>query len=246
MVFIEPLRKHSTGYVQPSAMMQHLKRWLIAAVDYFRYRRSYAQDGEDVVFLSFYEGAKHYKGFYVDVGAHHPVRFSNTLALYRRGWRGINIDPTPGSMRPFRWLRSRDINLEIAIGASSGTATFFCFNEPALNTFDPKTVETHLQNPRYHIVRTVEVTVATLAYVLDQYLPQGQAIDLLSVDVEGYDLAVLQSNDWSRYSPKFVLVEEVGFPIAHCEQSAIYRFLQDKGYALVAIMKRSLLFRRLS
>lgn len=227
-------------------MLEQFKKQLIALADYFRYRRSYAQDGEDVVFLSFYEGMKGYRGFYVDVGAHHPVRFSNTLALYRRGWRGINIDPTPGSMRPFRWLRPRDTNLELAIGRHSGKARFFCFNEPALNTFDEHTAHIHLQNPRYSVTKTIEVTVEPLADVLRKYLPSGQKIDLLSVDVEGFDLQVLQSNDWSLYAPQFVMVEEVSFSIENYKGSEIYAFLSEKGYALVAVMKRSLLFKRLS
>ncbi|MCS7036522.1 MAG: FkbM family methyltransferase [Saprospiraceae bacterium] len=225
-------------------MLEHLKKQLIALADYFRYRRSYAQDGEDVVFLSFYEGMKGYKGFYVDVGAHHPVRFSNTLALYRRGWRGINIDPTPGSMRPFRLLRPRDINLELAIGLNSGKASFFCFNEPALNTFDERTAHIHLQNSRYYVIKTIEVPVEPLLKVLKDHLPPGQKIDLLSIDVEGFDLQVLQSNDWSLYSPEFILVEEVHFSIEDYSRSAIYGFLKEKGYTLIAVMKRSLLFRK--
>ncbi|MCS6928063.1 MAG: FkbM family methyltransferase [Saprospiraceae bacterium] len=225
-------------------MLQHLKRRLIALADYLRYRRSYAQDGEDMVFLSFYEGAKGYKGFYVDVGAHHPVRFSNTMALYQRGWRGINIDPTPGSMLPFRWLRPRDINLEIAIGKNSGKATFFCFNEPALNTFDEETARLHLQNSRYYIKKTIEVTIEPLCAVLQKYLPANQTIDLLTIDVEGLDLQVLQSNDWSKYSPSFVMVEDINFSIENCNLSETYCFLRRCGYELVAVMKRSLLFRK--
>lgn len=221
-----------------------LKRLLISMADYFRYRRSYAQDGEDVVFLSFYEGVKKYRGFYVDVGAHHPVRFSNTLALYRRGWRGINIDPTPGSMRPFRWLRPCDINIEIGVGKELGKATFFCFNEPALNTFDRDTAEMHQKNPKYRIVKTIEVPLLPLSSILDQYLPPRQAIDLLSIDVEGMDLQVLQSNDWDKYTPQFLLVEDIPFFADAPESSAVYRFLRERGYRPVAVMKRSVLYRR--
>jgi hypothetical protein len=74
---------------------------------------SYAQEGEDMVLRRIFEDQP--LGFYVDVGAHHPVRFSTTYFFYRRGCRGINIDATPGSMDAFRRLRPRDINLEVAI-----------------------------------------------------------------------------------------------------------------------------------
>jgi hypothetical protein len=55
-------------------------------------------------------------GFYIDVGAHHPFRYSNTHMLYRRGWRGINIDPIPGAKIAFDRFRPGDINLEMGVG----------------------------------------------------------------------------------------------------------------------------------
>ena len=60
------------------------------------YQKSYAQEGEDLILYRMIYG-KIDKGFYVDVGAHHPKRFSNTYFFYRKGWRGINVEPMPGS-----------------------------------------------------------------------------------------------------------------------------------------------------
>ena len=74
-------------------------------------------------------------GFFVDVGAHHPQRFSNTYYFYLKGWSGINIDAMPGSMKIFDDLRSRDINLEIPISDKSEILTYYEFDEPALNSF---------------------------------------------------------------------------------------------------------------
>src|SRR5690348_16491596 len=95
---------------------------------------SYSQDGEDVVLRRLLEGRKN--GFYVDVGAHHPRRFSNTFYFYRRGWRGINIDANPDAIKLFRRERASDINLCVGIGELTGNLSFHFFNEPALNTFD--------------------------------------------------------------------------------------------------------------
>ena len=52
---------------------------------------------------------------FIDVGAHHPMRFSNTYLFYKKKWKGINIDPLPGSMKLFNKLRPRDINLELGV-----------------------------------------------------------------------------------------------------------------------------------
>src|SRR4051812_44497014 len=86
---------------------------------------SWAQEGEDLVLRRFFEGQK--KGFYVDVGAHHPHQYSNTFWFYRRGWRGINIDAMPGCMEGFEQHRPGDVNLELAV-SDAPTMTYFMFN----------------------------------------------------------------------------------------------------------------------
>lgn len=196
--------------------------------------RFYSQAGEDMLLSIYYEGNRH-KGFYVDVGAHHPFRFSNTAYFYRHGWRGINIEPTPSLFKAFPRWRKRDINLNVGIG-NGEKLTFYVFNEGALNTFSPALAKErdgkyHGQR-QYKIVDRVEVQTRTLADILDKHLPEGQDIDLLTIDVEGMDFDVLKSNDWSRYIPKFILVE--------CESSLddlggdkIYQFLHEKGYSIV-------------
>jgi FkbM family methyltransferase len=226
-------------------MASTLKTFLLRMLDYVRFRPSYAQDGEDVVLLSFYENIRGFRGFYVDVGAHHPVRFSNTWLLYRRGWRGINIDPTPGSMRRFRRWRRRDVNLELGIGAQASTLNFYCFNEPALNTFDEGVARQRDTGQPYRIVRTVPVPIEPLGAVLDRYLPAGQQVDVLSIDAEGLDLVVLKSNHWEKYQPEFILVEDPDFRPGEVAASGVYTFLAEKGYAVVAVLKRTVFYRRL-
>ena len=73
----------------------------------------YSQEGEDIILRHIFGDQT--KGFYVDVGAHHPKRFSNTCYFYDRRWQGINLDTLPGSMWFLQKLRPRDKNLEIAI-----------------------------------------------------------------------------------------------------------------------------------
>ena len=226
-------------------MINSIKKILLRIWLFFRHKKSYSQDGEDVVLASFYEGRKHVKGFFIDVGAHHPVRFSNTWMFYKRGWRGINIDPTPGSMFSFKLLRRRDINLEIGIGPKLSKLTFFCFNEPALNTFDEKLAQERNSGNPYRIIRTVDVPVEPLGSVLDKYLTPDQKIDFLTIDVEGLDLEVLKSNDWSKYRPEFILVEDLDFKPEEPKQSAMYHFLKTQKYEIIASLKRTIIYRRL-
>ena len=97
---------------------------------------SYSQEGEDMVLQRIF-AQKEY-GFYIDVGAHHPKRFSNTYLFYKKGWRGINIDALPGSMDLFNKVRPNDINLEVGIGYKEEELNYYMFNESALNSFSKK------------------------------------------------------------------------------------------------------------
>lgn len=203
--------------------------------------RSYSQEGEDAVLLGFYEGKKKYKGFYVDVGAHHPYRFSNTMAFYRRGWRGINIEPNPEAMKWFRWFRKRDINLNVGVAENNGTLTYYCFNESALNGFSKRISEERDNKTRYSIVKTIDVPVKRLDAILEKHLKENTEIDFFSIDAEGFDLAVLQSNNWDKYRPRYVLVEDT-FEIGAVPTTPIIEFLKKKGYRMVAKTKRTLFF----
>jgi len=223
-----------------------LKHFALQLLDFFRFHKSYSQDGEDMVMRALFEYLpKGYRGFFVDVGAHHPVRFSNTFHFYKKGWRGINIDATPGSMRPFGWVRRRDINLELGIGAERGSLSFFCFDESALNTLSEQVAQERAAGGRYKITKKVEVPVIPLREVLRQNLPVGTQIDFLSVDVEGMDEMVLRSNDWQVFRPTFVLAEDTHFDPneGKTQASGVYAFLREQGYQMVAKTPRTLIFK---
>lgn len=215
------------------------------------YRVSFAQEGEDLLLLSLFEGQG--TGFYVDVGAHHPRKYSNTLALYSRGWHGINIDAMPGSMVPFRAARPRDINLELAISDARRVLTFYEFNEPALNGFDPEMARARSQfvptgqpsSAPFRVIRERQLQTVTLAEVLDAHVPPGVEIDFLTVDVEESDYAVLASNDWAKYRPSLVLAEDSGvYSLDDLRDSRIARLLRDQGYVPLCKTRLTLFFVR--
>lgn len=196
-----------------------------------RGRRSFSQEGEDMILERHFEHRA--TGFYVDVGAHHPFRFSNTYNFYRKGWRGINIDAAPGAMQKFRRHRQGDINLEIGIAEHAASIPFYIFDEPALNTFDAATATQRNVLPRV-LVRTVALSVKPLATVLRKHLALGQRITFLSIDVEGKDLEVLRSNDWDAFRPEVVVVETMSEDIDALATTPHHQFLLSKGYAALA------------
>lgn len=197
------------------------------------YQKSWSQEGEDLILSRFF-GAKT-NGFYVDVGAHHPLRFSNTYKLYKQGWRGINVDAMPGCMKLFNRLRKRDISLEIPITKESQKLTYYIFNEPALNTFSKELADERVLHNNYSIIKTISLDTKPLYEILDQYLPLNQEIDFMSVDVEGMDMGVLASNNWNKYRPAIVLVEQLkGSLNSHKDNDVFVDFMQKCKYSLLA------------
>ena len=217
------------------------RNFIYPAEIYSHHRVSFSQEGEDLVLLELLKNKQ--TGFYVDIGAYHPQRFSNTYLFYLMGWHGINIDAMPGSMQLFNKLRPRDINLENPISNTQENLVYFIFHEAALNTFSqPLALKRHREH-NYRLRDKTFLKTVTLASVLDRCLPDGQVIDFLNIDVEGWDYQVLLSNDWEKYRPKFLLVEDLRTSLTPViEPSAIQEFLSKQGYQLVARTSRTLFF----
>jgi FkbM family methyltransferase len=196
---------------------------------------SFSQEGEDIM-LKRIIGEKS-QGFYIDVGAHHPYRFSNTFIFYEKGWKGLNIDALPGTKELFDRERPRDINLEVGVSQSGSDLTYYMFNEPALNTFD---VEESKKKDgscegQYFIENEKTIKTEPLSSIFDRHLSEGQEIDFMTVDVEGLDLEVLKSNDWKRYRPQILLVEELDSDLQNVfTNSEVYQFLKAHNYRLIA------------
>lgn len=204
---------------------------------YTEHRLSFSQEGEDVILQRLFDRKP--LGYYIDIGSHHPQRFSNTYLFYLRGWRGINIDPLPGSKARFDASRQRDINLEVGISDNPGQLVYYAFQEPALNTFDPDVAK----NRGSVLISKTKIMVLRLRDVLDQHMPINQKIDFLNIDVEGLDLQVLRSNDWSRYRPSYVLAEALGMrDVYQVIESDLHEYMISVGYSFFAKCVNTLLF----
>ena len=204
--------------------------------------KSYAQEGEDRVLAVLMEPEVPKQGFYVDIGAHHPTRFSNTMYFYDRGWRGLNVDARPGFAKEFNQMRGRDIAVECGVSSSEGELKFYEFNEPALNTFDPEIAQRRDGKRHYRVEREVTVPVRTLVSLMDQFVGLDQTIDFLSVDVEGLDVDVLRSNDWQRYRPRFVLTEVYGQWLEEVMESETVSIMREFGYRPCSRTRHTIFF----
>lgn len=167
-------------------------------------RKSYGQKGEDLA-LDKFSGNKR-KGFYVDVGANDPHRFSNTKRFYLRGWTGINIEPDVDNWQKLSSQRKRDINLNFGIGESTSSLKLYKFIPHTLSTFSKEEADNYV-GQGYKLEKIVLVEVKKLEDILAEYC-KGD-IDFMGIDTEGFDMQVLKSNNWNRFRPKLICIKSV-------------------------------------
>src|SRR5438046_9818983 len=147
--------------------------------------RHYSQFAEDVSVLRYFPGAS--KGFFVDVGCVHLIKYNNTYQLYRRGWRGINIDLDPIKIEGFNLVRRRDVNLVCAVSNQTQEVSYWSNGFYSLtSTLDKSFAQ---QRPGYV---EKKVRTETLTAIVDKSRFKDRKIDFLSVDAEGHNLEVLQ------------------------------------------------------
>lgn len=223
-------------FLLPNILIEYIKLFIIYKND------SYSQEGEDLILDRIFDSKKN--GFYIDIGAHHPFRFSNTYKFYKRGWRGINIDAMPGSMKLFSQTRSRDINIECGIAKKEEKLKYFIFNEKALNTFSIIEAESKNNLDNYKILKVEEIMTKPLSSILTEYLPDNVKIDFITIDVEGLDIEVLESFDLNKYKIPFILVEDL---ISDLDEILIssksYKYLKSYNYKIIAKTKNTLIYK---
>lgn len=197
---------------------------------------SYSFAGEDMMLRVLLEidGIKiNTNGFYVDVGAHHPRRFSNKMFFSELGWSGINIDPNQGIKALFEKERPNDKFFEIALGDKTTKKQFFTYNEPALNSLINRDQE--MLNTPYIPSGQKEVQVSNLKTILsDNLITSIPTPNFLDIDVEGFELEVLKGNDWNKYRFSYILVEQKVKNFESIIDCPITIFLKNLSYEPVS------------
>lgn len=185
--------------------------------------KSYSQFNEDLL-IDLILGLKD-NGFYLDIGANDPVIGNNTKRFYDKGWSGINIEPGPNAIKKFYEYRIRDINLNIGVGSTKGNSIFYQLEESSLSSFNIKNAK-NMAAKSGSIITEIPIDVFRLVDIVDQYI-KGKQVDFMSVDTEGSDLAVLQSNNWDKFRPTLIIVE------IDNQYTKIVEFMEQCNYLLV-------------
>lgn len=196
-------------------------------------RISFAQDGEDLIAWRLLHGLGIHRPRYLDIGANDPECQSNTALFYLLGSTGLNIEPDPALYAALVRRRSRDINLNLGIGPTKALLTFHRMANRSLSTFSESEATRLTRDEGVECEEKLSIPVRAIRDVLDEHHFQP---DFLSLDVEGMELAILQSYDWDRHRPGVICTETVGYSRLgdRPRESGTREFLEGCGYVHVA------------
>ena len=189
---------------------------------------SYSQNQEDVVLFRLVQLVP--EGFYVDVGAAHPVMDNVTYALYEAGWSGINIEPMKREADLLREVRPRDTTCAVAAGNTPGSMTLYAapLDNRGATTADKELVAAYQRNGQ--IFEAFDVEVVRLDEILQHN--KIEVIHILKIDVEGFEREVLEGASIEKYRP-WVLVIEATRPNSPVDVSAEWeQLVLSAGYVL--------------
>src|SRR6476660_7390814 len=171
---------------------------------------TFSQCGEDRILAFLFGQLAIPTPRYLDVGAGHPCVGNNTYLFYRAGAKGVCVEPNPDLAAFIREKRPRDELLNVGVSAEkSGPCHYYLFEEWGLNTFDAEEAAARARSGRHPILKEMSVPVVRLESIITDYFPDG--LELLSLDTEGLDLALLKSLNYKRHRPLAICVETVGF-----------------------------------
>lgn len=198
----------------------------------------YSQFGEDKILAEIIP-KNLTDGFYVDVGCFHHKKHSNTFMLYKRGWKGINIDMEKEKIDLFNVARPNDFNFLGAISDKVEKVKIYRNQKYGVSsTIHPNYLD------KKDIIDENFIETTTLDYVLSISPYKNKKIDLLNIDTEGNDFNVLKSLNLKIYQPTIIIIETHLKTIDEIINSDVYSYLKDQNYLLKSWNIYSLIFKK--
>lgn len=199
---------------------------------------SYSQFGEDIIIYNLLRDLSIQNMSYLDIGANNPEFISNTYLFYKKGSAGVLVEPDSSLCEKLKAVRPRDtvLNVGIGIDESIKEADFYLFSEEndGLSTFSAEQAkymeEIGLDGVKRMVKKIVKMPLLSINHVISNYFTEYP--DFVSIDVEGWDLQILQTLDFEKYNPAVFCVETLCYSNdgSTYRNLLIYDFLESKGY----------------
>ena len=196
----------------------------------FTYKVTFSQGGEDLILEHLFKNKL--TGFFIDVGCNHPIESNNTFNLYKKGWKGINIDGNIDLIKLYSKYRPQDISICKLISDTESFVTYYVSKSNKVSTINENFYNDNNNSFEYDSLDFVKMSTSRLDTVLLYSKIDTSKIDLLTIDVEGHDINVLFSINLNKIRPTVICIEDHQFNIVDLNESDIYNYLIDNRYKL--------------
>lgn len=230
--------KNSVKKIMKKILPEKLSGYLSSLYKELRPKKSYSQSGEDIIADFVFETLKISKPSYLDIGAHHPVYLSNTFLFYKKGAKGVCIEPDPELFKAIKRRRGRDTCLNVGIaGKSEKSVDYYVLTSKTLNTFSKEEAEAAVASGNYgkqKIEKVIKIPLVAINEVMEKHF--NRTPNFVSIDTEGFDLQILKSFDFSKYRPEVICVEtsEIIGKNKIIKNEELIDFMKGKDYFVYA------------
>jgi FkbM family methyltransferase len=195
-------------------------------------KTSWSEQGEDLIVESICGYLRITNPTYLDIGAAHPIVNNNTYLFYRKGSRGVLVEPNPSLYETLRTTRPGDTVLNVGIGFDDRTqADYYMVSGSLMNTFSKQEIEAIAAKlgHRNFIEKVITMPLVNINRVIAEHFPK--APDFISIDTEGLDLDILRSLDFDRYRPPVLCAETIVAGTTN-QETKVLDLMHAKGYTV--------------
>lgn len=212
-------------------------------------QEQYSQCGEDLMILALATALQRagliagwHDQLVIEIGANHAFGGSNSYLLESKlGTRSILVEANPDLLPDLRKARPQAQIVHAAICPEDrATVVLHRSNHHELSSLDRGFVE-DWHAGEVGLASSIEVPAMRMPRFLADHVPAGKQILLLSIDIEGLDLKIIQDTDFNHFRPVMVMLEPSEH--YHVDESAhMIDAMRERGYCLFAQTNINLLF----
>jgi FkbM family methyltransferase len=196
---------------------------------------SYSQCGEDILIDFIFSWLGKQKITYLDIGTNDPIKLNNTYFFYQKGHNGVLVEPDLNLHLQLKKVRTRDLCINAGVGVGDEKElTFYLMHPDTLSTSSAEKLQEYLALG-VQLKGEYKVPLIQINALIEQHF-NGQAPNLLSIDVEGLDFAIIKSLDFSQYRPTVICAETLTYTNNNAEVkiTEISDFLIANNYFVYA------------
>ena len=226
---------------------------ILKKIYYEKYtNKSYSISNVDLIINRMFSKIKN--GIYVDVGCNHPIKYNNTYLLYKRGWRGINIDLDKKSIDEFNLIRNKDYNIQALISSEENInkEIYFYHERSAINTVSKDLID--YRNSKNEDFQIKKQLTSTLNKIIEDSPFKDKKINLISIDIEDHEYEALKNFNFNKYKIDCIVSEIHDYNQKKLEiynqniesiiNNKLYNMLIENNYKLINWVNSDLIFVR--